>query len=176
LAPAVSAISLAAVRVPAALQREQLWSPGFDQGGASELASDPIEPDAPVQGAGGDLQLGPEVVQVPAQATLVLRAGLDQVLAVIEQELDLQGVLVEVGARQRLSALAQGRAGDRKGIDRVRLAGAPFAATALAHQLRGNPHHPLSRGDQEALQGTGDVAAVLDCPGPLFVEVASPVE
>src|SRR6476469_4092694 len=73
--------------------------------GAGELAGHPIQPDHAVQGTGGDLQLGPEVVPVPAQAALVFRAGFDEVLAVVEQELDLQGVLVEVGGGQGLRAL-----------------------------------------------------------------------
>ena len=49
---------------------------------------------------------------MPAQALLVLRTGPDQILAVIEQELQLQGVLVEVSSGQRLWALAKGRPGD----------------------------------------------------------------
>lgn len=52
--------------------------------GSGELAGHPLQPDDPVQGAGRDLQLGPEVVQVPAQAALVFKAGLDEVLAMVE--------------------------------------------------------------------------------------------
>ncbi len=40
---------------------------------------------------GRQLQLGPEVVQVPAQPALVFRASFDEILAVVEQELHLQG-------------------------------------------------------------------------------------
>ena len=97
---------------------------------AGELAGDPVKPDHAVQAAGGQLQLGPEVVQVPAQALLVFGACLDEVLAVIEQELQLQ---------RRLSRWAAGRvsgpsrkrgAGDSKGIDRVGLAASALAACA----------------------------------------------
>ena len=138
----------------------KLGSLGFDQGadlalelggpaGAAadlehELAGHPLQPDHAVQRASRDLQLGPEVVQVPAQPALVLRAGFDQVLAMIEQELYLQGVLVEVGGGQGLRALAQGCPGDRQGVDRVRLTRAALTATAFAHQLRGDAHHALS--------------------------------
>jgi len=56
---------------------------------------------------------------------------------VIEQELDLQGVLVEVGGGQGLRALSQRGPGDRQGVDRVRLAGSPFAAAAFAISFGG---------------------------------------
>lgn len=81
-----------------------------------------------------------------------------------------------MGGGQGLGALPQGRPGNGQGVDRVRLAGGAFATTALAHQLRGDAHHPLARGEEEALQGAGDVAAILDCPDALRVEVAAPVE
>jgi hypothetical protein len=144
--------------------------------GASETAAEAIEPDDPIEATGRELQLGPEVVQVPAQAALVLGAGPDEILAVVEQELDPQGALVEVGGRQGLGTLLQRGPGDRPGVDRVGLAGAAFAPAALPGQLRGHPDDPLSGSDQEALQGTGDVVAVLDRPDPLVVEAPPPGE
>ncbi len=51
-----------------------------------------------------------------------------------------------------------------------------FATPALAHQLRRDPHHPFAACHQEALQRAGDVAAVLDRPDPLGVELAAPGE
>ena len=40
-------------------------------GRAAEAAGEPIEPEDPVKSAGRDLQLRPEIVQVPAQPALV---------------------------------------------------------------------------------------------------------
>ncbi len=62
--------------------------------------------------------------------------GSDEVLAVVEQELDLKRVLVEVGGGQRFGTFAEGRSGDGQGVDRVGLAGRAFAAAGFAHQLR----------------------------------------
>jgi len=39
--------------------------------GASELAGDPLEPDGAIEAARRQLELGPEVVEVPAQAALL---------------------------------------------------------------------------------------------------------
>lgn len=113
---------------------------------------------------------------MPAQSLLILGACLDEVLAVVEQQLQLQGGLVEVGARQRLGALPQRRSGDGQGIDRVGLAAGALTLAGGAHQLRGDSHHALSRCDQEALEGAGDVAAVLQRPDPLLIEAPPPVE
>ena len=116
--------------------------------GAGELASNPIEPDDAIQGARRQLQLGPEVMQVPAQALLVLCAGPDEVLAVVEQQLQLQGGLVEVGGGQGLGTLAQRCPGDGEGVDRdrtcrgcARLCGPrPSASAGLARRAR--PRRP----------------------------------
>lgn len=95
-------------------------------------------------------------------------------MPVVEQELQLQRRLVQMGGGQGLRALAQGGPGDRQGINRIGLAGDALCATAFAHQLRRDPDHPLSGRDQEALERAGDVAAVLDRPDPLGVELPPP--
>ena len=46
----------------------------------------------------------------------------------------------------------------------------------MAHQLRGDADNALARVDEEALEGPGDVAAVLERPDPLGVELPAPVE
>ena len=71
------AFELAARRVRRRISAHQLAGdphPGALLG-AGELAGEPIQPDDAVQGAGRDLQLGPEVVQVPAQAATGLLSG-----------------------------------------------------------------------------------------------------
>jgi hypothetical protein len=40
--------------------------------GAGELAGGPVKPDGAIQAAGRQLELGPEVMQVPAQPLLIL--------------------------------------------------------------------------------------------------------
>ncbi len=144
--------------------------------GTGELPGDPLQPDHPVQGAGGDLKLGKELVQVPAQAALVIGAGANEVLAMVEQQLDLHRLLVEIGGRQVLDSLLQRRPGDVGGVDRIGLATLARALARFAHQFRGDPDDPLAVCDQEALQAAGDVPAVLDRPDPLGVQAASPVE
>jgi hypothetical protein len=115
-------------------------------------------------------------VQVPAQALLVLRAGSDQILAVVEQELQLQGLFVEVGGGKGLGSLTQGCAGDGQSVDRIGLAAGALAPATLAHQLRRHPDDALAAGHQETLEGARDVAAVLERPDPLLVEVPAPGE
>src|SRR6185295_6664124 len=143
---------------------------------AGEPASDPIEPDDAIQATRRQLEVGPEVVQVPAQALLVFGARPDEILAVVEQQLQIQGRLVEMGDGQGVGALTQRRPRHRQGIDRIGLARSALAAAAFAHQLRGDTDHSLAGIHQEALKGAGDVTAVLDCPGPLWVKTAAPVE
>jgi hypothetical protein len=84
--------------------------------GAGQLAGEAIEPAGPIEAARRQLQLGPEVAQVPAQPLLVCRAGLDDVLTMVEQELQLQRGLIEVCGRQGLGLLAQSGPGDREGV------------------------------------------------------------
>lgn len=94
----------------------------------------------------------------------------------IGQELDLERLLVELGAGQRLGALFECCAGDRQGVDRVGLAAAARRAPSARHQLRCDPDDTFAAGDHEALERAGDVAAVLDRPDPLAAELPGPGE
>jgi hypothetical protein len=84
-----------------------------------EPPADALQPAQPVQRPGRDVQLRDQIVQVPAQSVLHARALADQVLAVVEQQLDLKRPLVELGAGQTVDALPERGAGDRLGVDRV---------------------------------------------------------
>jgi len=141
-----------------------------------KLPRKPIDPDHAIEAARRQLELRPEVVQVPTQPLLVLDAASDQVLAVVCQQLDLQGPFIQMGGGQCFGALLERRPGDRQGVDRIRLAGCALALARLAHQLRWDADDPLPRGDEEALERAGDVAAVLERPDPLLIERATPVE
>jgi hypothetical protein len=81
-----------------------------------------------------------------------------------------------MGGGQGVRALAQRRPRHRQGVDRIGLARSALAAAACAHQLRGDTDHSLAGIHQEALKGAGDVTAVLDCPDPLWIKTATPVE
>ena len=89
--------------------------------GTEEPPGDPLQPDRAVECSDGDLELWPEVMQVPAQSLLVLRAGFGEVLAMIEQQLDLQRGLVQMGGGEGVYSLAQGGSGDSAGVDWVGL-------------------------------------------------------
>ena len=103
-----------------------------------------------------------------------LRGALvDEVLAVICQELDLASLRIEVGNRQ--VALSERRAGDREGIDRIGLAELAAAARAR-HQLRRDANQALSWGDQLALEAPGDVAAVLERKQALLSQGPGPFD
>jgi hypothetical protein len=87
--------------------------------GAAEAAGDALLPAGAGQDALGDLELGPEVVQVPAQVVDQRGALGDEPLAMIGEQPDL-----ELGARepcggQGLKTFAQRGASDHHGVDRV---------------------------------------------------------
>ena len=144
--------------------------------GACQTAGDPPEPLAGVQGPGGDLELGPQVVQVPAQPLLLAGTGRDEVLAVVDQQANVERHAVQVRSREVLDPLLQGGPGDAERVDRIGLAALPCRAPSARHVLRRDAHHPLPAREQEPLERAGDVPAVLDRPHPLAVERSRPHE
>ena len=115
-----------------------------------------------------------DVVKVPAKPLDLCGALADEVLAVIEQEPDLTSLRIEVGNRQ--VALSKRRAGDREGIDRIRLAELACGAARARHQLRRDANHALSSGDQLALEAPGDVATVLERKQALLSQGPGPFD
>jgi hypothetical protein len=111
-------------------------------------------------------------VQVPAQAVLHRASLAHEIVAVVEQELDLALGAGQGGGGKIV--LAQGGACDRQCVDRVRLAALAPAAARLAHQPGWNAHNPLTAGKQEALERSQDVAAVLERPQALCRQRACP--
>jgi hypothetical protein len=61
-----------------------------------EAPSEPLEPDAAVERAEGDSERGIEIVQVPAQPLLCPPQFVDQVVAVIDQQLAQPPLLLEL--------------------------------------------------------------------------------
>ena len=94
----------------------------------------------------------------------------------VEQERDLALRAAEPRLRQRLEALADGGSGHGLGVERVGLAELARPPAGAGHQLGRHAHHPLAGSHQEALQPTGDMAAVLERPDPLLVELARPAK
>ena len=141
--------------------------------GATQTAGHTVEPDGTVERAGRDRERGVEVVQLPAQPLLGASPLVDQVVAMIDEQLQLaQRVL----ARPRMIEVrfAQGCPGHRERVDRVR----PTASTAGAplgrHQLRRHPHQRLTDSKQPPLQGTRQLPAILNRPQPLRIERGRP--
>jgi hypothetical protein len=110
---------------------------------------------------------------VPAKARGKAGALGDEGVAVVDQELQLPGCLV-VACVMELGFLAQRRAGDRQGVDRVGLAAGAGALAGAGHELRADPQHRLAAGHQEALQAAVDVAAVLQGEADLGPEAVGP--
>ncbi len=89
---------------------------------------------------------------MPTEAALDARALPDEILTVVDEQLDLLGFMINGRRRQGLDALPQRRAGDRDGVDRVRLARTALRAPTLAHQSRRHTHDALAMRDQETLK------------------------
>ena len=108
------------------------------------------------------MQLGRDVMQMPADPALHAGSLDDEVVAVIDQEPDLAGRSVEPGGRQPRFAPRGPR--DRERVDRVRLARLAGAATLASHQAGRDPEHVLAGAQQVALQRPGQVPAILQRP------------
>ena len=84
---------------------------------------------------------------MPAQPLLSAAALVDEVVAMVDQQLQLAQPLL---TRPRMiePRLAKRRPGDGERVDRVRLAAHPAGAPLRRHQLRRHPHQPLARSEQ----------------------------
>ena len=116
-----------------------------------------------------------ELEQVPAQPLLRPPALVDEVVAMVDQQLHLAVALL-VGAGPTQVRLPQRRPRDRERVDRVRLAARPSRPPLRDGQLRRHPHQVLADAEQLPLEPTGELAAVLDRPQPLPAERRCPAE
>ena len=85
----------------------------------------PADPGAPLdreQRAAGQLELGPEIVQIPLQRAVERHARANQPLAVIDQQPQIELGPGQRGGRQRLDAGGQRGPGDRDRVDAIGLA------------------------------------------------------
>ena len=88
---------------------------------------------------------------------------------------------LELGAgqpcgRECVEPLAQGRAGDRQRIDRIRFAALTHPAASVGHQPRREPDHGLAVVKQKPFKATSDVADILDHPDTLGIQRAAPFQ
>ena len=135
--------------------------------GAGEAAGDLPEPFGGVERAGRDLELGPEVVQMPAQPLLILAASGDEILAMVDQQANVERRAVEVRAGEILDpSLSAARATLNASIESD-LPRSRDERRAPAMCFGRDAHDPLAAGDQEPLERAGHVPAVLDRPHPL---------
>ena len=113
-------------------------------------------------GPAGQLGLGPEVVQVPAQVVAQRGALRDEPLAVIDEQPDSSSgpASCATGSVSRPSRSAA-RAIATASMRRTCRARAP---SARARPQLGRDAHDLAAGEQEPLERAGDVPAVLDRP------------
>ena len=120
--------------------------------GAGEAAGETLGPVHGDQAAGRDLELGPEVVQVPAQVVDQPCARVDQPLAMIDEQPDVELDPGELRDRQRLDPVADRRPGDRDRVDRIGLAALTRAVAPSGGQLRRDAHDAFPAREQEPLE------------------------
>jgi hypothetical protein len=84
-----------------------------------QTTHDPRPPAAVEQRTAGQLQLGPEIVQMPRQRAVERNALTNQPLAVIDQQSQIELGPIQMRDRERLQAFLQRDAGDTQRVDRV---------------------------------------------------------
>jgi hypothetical protein len=141
---------------------------------ARQAARNLPEPLLGVQRSAWDLELGPHVVQMPAQSLLILREGVDEIVAMIGEQPNIERSPVQVRAWDVLDPFLQRCSGDGERVDRVGLPALARGAASACHVFRSDPHDVFPARDEESLERTGHVPAVLDRPDPLGVELARP--
>ena len=88
---------------------------------------------------------------MPPQPGLHASALSNEVLAVIGEQPDFHGLLVEIRDGEHVDAVLDNRAGDRERVDLIGLPWPPLAATRCAHPMRSDSHDPLAGREQRLL-------------------------
>ena len=117
-----------------------------------EAPRDPRRPAAVEQRAAGQLELGPEIVQMPLQRAVERDALTDEPFAVIDEQPQIQLGPVQVRGREGVKALLQRDPSDSERVDRIGLAALTRAPTGCRAQVGRDPQHPLAAADQKPLQ------------------------
>src|SRR4051812_33688318 len=101
-----------------------------------------------------------ELVQMPTQPLLRPPPLVDEIIAVIDQQLQLAKRLL-IGPRATQARLRERSSGDSERVDRIRLATRSACTTFRRHQLRRYPHQLLAGREQLSLEPTRQLPAVL---------------
>ena len=94
----------------------------------------------------------------------------------LDRQPDLELHASQLGHRQPLKAFAQRRAGDGDRVDAVGLAAITTGAALTGHQPGRDADDTLAVDEQEPLEGTGDVATVLERRDAVLAQAAGPGE
>src|SRR5204863_3593278 len=116
-----------------------------------------------------------ELMQMPTQPLLRPSALVDEILAMINEQLEITKRLL-VGPRPAQPRYTQSGTRHGERVDRVGLAARPASATLRRHQLRRHPHQLLTGRQQLAFEPTRQLPTVLQRPQPLARELARPGE
>ena len=110
---------------------------------------------------------------MPAQPLLAAATLRDQVVAVVDEQLQLAQRLLP-GTRPVEQRLLQRRPRNRERVDPVGLTTHPAAPALRRGQPWRHPHQPLALTDQRLLEGARHMPAILDSPQPLHVGQSRP--
>ena len=119
------------------------------------------------QRAARQLELGPQVVQVPLQRVVERAARADQPLAMVDQQPNVELRAGQLGRRQRLDALGQRGPCDGERVDRSDLPRSRLDRRELAISRVGTRTTRSPRAIREPLEGARDMPAVLQRPDAL---------
>jgi hypothetical protein len=119
---------------------------------ARQAPGDAWCPTAVEQRAARQLELGPEIVQMPLQRAVERDALANESFAVIDQQPQIQLGPIQMRDREGLHAFLQRGAGDTQCVDRIGLAALPGALASDGRQVRRDPQHPLAASDQKPLE------------------------
>jgi hypothetical protein len=134
-----------------------------------------IELRRPIEMARGNGEGGIELMQVPTQTLLRTAALVDEIIAVVNQQLQLpKRLLIRPWPAQ--ARLAQRGPGDGERIDRIGLAAGSACAPLRRHQLRWHPHQRLAAFQQLPFEPARQLSTVLKGPQPLTAKPARPGE
>src|SRR3954466_13239134 len=142
--------------------------------GPGQAPRDPRAPLLREQGATWQLELGPEVVELPQQRAVELDAVTNKAFAVVDEQAEVELGPVQMSGREGLQPLPQRGTGDVERVDRVGLAALAGAPARIGGQVRRNPQHALAALDQKSLQRPRHVPAVFKRPRPLAVDASRP--
>ena len=139
-----------------------------------QALGDLLKPAQTIESSGGDLKIRIEIVKMPPQPILIARAFSDEVLAMVEQKLDLQAAGVKSRARKlsipsRTAARATLSASMSSDLPR-----SPATPARTRHQLRSDADDPLAAAQEKPLKASGHVPAVLDRKRTVVAERSGP--